>query len=633
MSPLEKTCIAVLAALLPAFLSMPSVGDDARPFDQVNARVWPSGDPPVFPEMDDPDVKVSWLEDRPSFGIAFSGGGTRAATAALGQLRALNQLGWMDKARYVSANSGGSWAVWPYIYLDPGWDDCVLGPYVPPAEINDRVLRPNLKDASLPEHCALSAAIYRSKFWSRLGSFKYGNEVYSDALGRMFLEPFGLNDRDRPFTFHQEALRAILTANPSDSGQNPTGLTKHDFYCVTQRRPYPVILGTLPAPADGSQGAHALFPIEATPIYTGVRDFEVVRGVLRTEPSRVPIGGGYIESFAYDSYEPGGIGPDGYARVRLKGKLERGHLRFNRRYRFTLSDVIGMSGAAPAVFFEQASVPLTRLFPGYRHWSVARESVVADEELYQDALELLHGDGGDVDNMALSTLLARRVENILVLMNPDQPFNQKGSPAPCRRVDGDDLKDDVVAYFRDTTDAYARSFLTGPFPKHFIRRGEVKLRELCEEFHRRQAAPDGGPLVHCDRYEIRSNKRFGIRAEGYRPRICWVYLDYSEGWRRQLDPAGGPQTRRLEAGERSFRRFPHYRTIGERPAFIDLDRKRVHALSNLTAWSLLASQDKIADAFPDVGLPTGRIDPDRAIGGVDQGCCSRLVRSRSACAE
>jgi hypothetical protein len=347
----------------------------------------------------------------------------------------------------------------------------------------------------------------------------------------------------------------------------------------------------------------------------------------------VPIGGGYIESFAYDSYEPRQISPDGYAQVRLKGKLERGHLRFNRRYRFTLSDVIGMSGAAPAVFFEQASVPLTRLFPGYRHWSVARESVAADKELYQEALEMLHGDGGDVDNMALSPLLARRVENILVLINPDQPFNREGSPAPCRSVDGDDLKDDVVAYFRDTTDAYARNFLTGPFPKHFIRYGEVKLRELCVAFQRRKTASEGGPLVHCDRYDIRSNKRFGIYAEGYRPRICWVYLDDSHGWRYQLDPAGGPQTRKLKAAKGSFRRFPHYRTFGERPAFIDLDRKRVHALSNLTAWSLLTSQEEIARAFPDVRLPTGRIDPDRAFGRFDQGCCNRLVRSRSACVE
>lgn len=269
----------------------------------------------------------------------------------------------------------------------------------------------------------------------------------------------------------QKALDAILAANPYDSVISPAGPQAADFYCVTQQRPYPVILGTLVGPPDGSQGVHPLFPVEATPIYTGVRDYEVVSGVLRTDPSRVPIGGGYIESFAYDSYEPKGIRADGYTRVQLKGELKRGHLRFNRRYRFTLSDVIGMSGAAPAVSIEQLNIPLTRLFPGYRHWSVARESIAEAGALYPAALELTHGDGGDVDNMAASPLLARRVENILVFVNPDQPFNEADHEAPCRGIDVKDLKDDLIAYFRDTTAAHARDFLKGPFPKHMAALG------------------------------------------------------------------------------------------------------------------------------------------------------------------
>ena len=71
-----------------------------------------------FPEaVNEGPLKVEHLDDRAAFGIAFSGGGTRAASAALGQLRALTTLGWMDQAKYVSAVSGGSWTVVPYIYL------------------------------------------------------------------------------------------------------------------------------------------------------------------------------------------------------------------------------------------------------------------------------------------------------------------------------------------------------------------------------------------------------------------------------------------------------------------------------------------------------------------------------------
>jgi len=49
-----------------------------------------------LPEMGDAELAVPWLKDRASFGIAFSGGGTRSASASLGQLRALHSLGVMS---------------------------------------------------------------------------------------------------------------------------------------------------------------------------------------------------------------------------------------------------------------------------------------------------------------------------------------------------------------------------------------------------------------------------------------------------------------------------------------------------------------------------------------------------------
>ena len=87
--------------------------------DTVLGRTWTidpirSGAPP---ELADERLAVPWLKDRPSFGIAFSGGGTRSAAASLGELRALHDLGWLARARHISANSGGSWAAVPYTYL------------------------------------------------------------------------------------------------------------------------------------------------------------------------------------------------------------------------------------------------------------------------------------------------------------------------------------------------------------------------------------------------------------------------------------------------------------------------------------------------------------------------------------
>lgn len=57
----------------------------AEDFEYVNVRTWKTKDNPEhFPEINDPTVSVPWLHNRPSFGIAFSGGGTRSAAATLG---------------------------------------------------------------------------------------------------------------------------------------------------------------------------------------------------------------------------------------------------------------------------------------------------------------------------------------------------------------------------------------------------------------------------------------------------------------------------------------------------------------------------------------------------------------------
>ena len=61
---------------------------------------------------DDIDI----VKDRPSVGVAFSGGGTRSATATLGALRGMKRNGWLGQVRYVSAVSGGAWTAIPFTY-------------------------------------------------------------------------------------------------------------------------------------------------------------------------------------------------------------------------------------------------------------------------------------------------------------------------------------------------------------------------------------------------------------------------------------------------------------------------------------------------------------------------------------
>ena len=70
-------------------------------------------------------------------GVCLSGGGSRALTAGMGQLRALKKLtangqSLLAQAKALSTVSGGSWLGVPFIYLPPGSssDDAYLGPWI-----------------------------------------------------------------------------------------------------------------------------------------------------------------------------------------------------------------------------------------------------------------------------------------------------------------------------------------------------------------------------------------------------------------------------------------------------------------------------------------------------------------------
>jgi hypothetical protein len=58
-------------------------------------------------------------------GVSLSGGGSRALTAGMGELRALNKLtvngrSLLAQVKALSTVSGGSWLGVPFVYLPPG---------------------------------------------------------------------------------------------------------------------------------------------------------------------------------------------------------------------------------------------------------------------------------------------------------------------------------------------------------------------------------------------------------------------------------------------------------------------------------------------------------------------------------
>jgi len=535
--------------------------------DTVNVRTWVLDANSGAPELTDAELAVPWLQDRPSFGVAFSGGGTRSAAASLGQLRALHELGWLRRARHVASNSGGSWAVMPYIYLPLAIDEAAfLGDYIPPDQLTDENLSPPTTDP-----LALQTAIHNANTIDEFFEIGRGDEAYSDIVASIFLEPFGLHDNEKFFSFHRAAMEKSVAANPS--------LGRSNFQIVEREdRPYLVVTGLMIG-QQMSQDPEEYYPIEMTPLYTGIRG----RFELDKDNQTVIVGGGYVESFGYDSYEPRNDAGNGRWAVRLTGLIQRGDKPVGDRYRFTLSDVLGATSAAPLATLSRNLVP-NFLFPEFRHWSVDRDEYdQAPERVRRKADEFQHGDGADMDNLALTPLLARHTENIIVFINSEEVFQKP--PSGCANMTEEYLTDDVISYFRESGVLIHNVVFADD---------ETGLEKICEELSARHEA--GEPLVYCQAYNILANERHMISP--YRASICWVHLDRTSRWIEQLDPSAGALVRQLRDGEGSFENFPHYLTFAEQAAsLIDLNRERVIALSNLTAWIVLESADYIEESL------------------------------------
>ena len=554
------------------------VDDSEENIHAVAVRTWNLSDtgPSFVPELHDPILAVAGLSDRPSFGIAFSGGGTRSASATLGQLRALTALGWMRKARHISANSGGSWVTVPYTYLPMSLSEArFLGPYIPPHALTDD----NLQPANIDE-LAFSTAIHGAGTIEELFEVGRGDEAYSDIVASIFLEPFGMHDNEKFFTFHRGALEASLTDNPTLRADNFQLVERAD-------RPYLVITGVMLG-QQMSEDPREYFPVEMTPLYTGIRN----RVEFEKDGQVVVVGGGYVESFGYDSYEPERRLENGRWSVQLTGSLLRGDKPVGDRYRFTLSDIIGTSSAAPLGTLSRNYIP-NFLFPEFRHWSVDRGAIAAaPEQVRREADEFQHGDGADMDNLSVTSLIARKTENIIAFVNTSTPFREP--PTGCDNVTDEYLTDDLISLFRPI-DRLVHNVM--------FAEGDAGLRQICESFRQKKRA--GEPLVHCQAYDVRKNDWY--RVEPYRANVCWVYLDRVNNWMDSLVPGAGDLVADILDREGSFDNFPHYSTFAEHGVgLIDLDRERVVALSNLAAWTVLESADYIADSLESAALPVAR---------------------------
>lgn len=513
------------------------------------ARVWVHDGPsPRFPEQH---------LGRPLTGVCFSGGGTRSFAATVGQLRGLETLGLLANVGYVSAVSGGAWAAAAHaFYAGPGTSDRdILGPAVEPEAITERVLGPidpaNLGVAATLDFRRALASLDADSDVAR-------DRVWVEAVGRTFLQPFGLFDAAHPgFTLDVATREAIAARNPDLAGRQ--------MHLVRggAARPYLLVHATLNWPADESTEPHKV-AFEYSPLAVGAP----TPVTLEASGRRRRIGGGFVEPFAFGCRAPlDAPGTDGLATVELP---ERG---------FTLADAVGASSAFRVVGRDLGNYPHTACWPV----SGCGGEPTAGE---------VFTDGGDLENYGLIALLRRRVRRVVVFINTESPLSTalRVTATPAAWPDESDpdhasIDPFLAPLFGAPSDRFPHNRV---FP-------EAEFETLVAGL---QAARRAGRSVTTTlTHRVVANDRWGVPG-GWETRICWVYNERVPEWQARL-PAD--LRRQVEAGqsehtEGRFAHFPHYRTRGQNPGcLIRLTPEQVSLLAHLGCWNVTANADTLRD--------------------------------------
>lgn len=548
---------------------------------------FPEKDAPTIPGMPDLRTKALKVEKnhKISFGLAFAGGGTRAATMALGQLRAMHKLGWIKNVQYISAVSGGAWTIVPYSFLPGDNTNCssrelneinaltsddklFLGEYTPPENLTLKDAKTNSPNGSLAKEIANSWLGVRT-----LGHLfsNFNDKAYATAVGDTYLRPFNLSENigwfdkeTRSFAYRQKSIKN-------------SKIPSWNFNFLRCGRPYPIINATVITKGFMHRQEH-MHRLEITPDYTGVRVPYDIPG------EKGKFGGYYVQSFAYDSHKRILSKPTTDV-MKSDGDFSQWTVNTGGQTgSFSLSDVVGVSGAAPQEILTKIGIG-NMGFPEY-HLSPN------DVALKTPKGDFYHGDGGHLENLGLMPLFARKVQNIIAFVNTVDPFGCDKSK--CKSEDLPDKDEDmiakyVVSFFEKmekpdgSPDKYGDNLI--------FEEGTSKLSQLVSAFRTKKR--EGEPLVYCDAYNIKENEHYGIYDTAqYKPNLCWVYLDRSNDW---LETLTDPKI--SDYAQRRWRNLPHFKTFLPsllKPSLVDLSNAEVKLGSNLAAWTMCESAEYIS---------------------------------------
>ncbi|MCO7187806.1 MULTISPECIES: hypothetical protein [unclassified Pseudoalteromonas] len=333
-------------------------------------------------------------------GICFSGGGSIAMIAALGQMRALNDMGVLGQARAISTVSGGSWAVVPFTYLPDHIDDATfLGPFVEDPSTLTLSTLDYAPSGYLGTTVTLDGIKWDNMAYSAgklfVNPYFPNNRIWNYQIAKNILEPSGLSSTHFDglmtpvietawFAYSREDAAHIKAQNPGlpdtvHTYQQSEGRIKRPFHlCNT---------AAFITPNTNPQTGDMLAPVQCTAIATGI--FADDLGTVETTATDLQqVGGGLVSSYCFDTQLTSS------AKSNINAKLPLNN--DNQVSAFSLADVTANSSA----FFATAIQGMDGIDPKYNYWSAAD---VAEEK---PGVAARFADGGGIEDNGIANLLA-----------------------------------------------------------------------------------------------------------------------------------------------------------------------------------------------------------------------------------
>ena len=565
--------------------------------------------------------------------VCLSGGGSRALTAGMGQLNALQTVQYapnmslLSQAKALSTVSGGSWLGVAFAYLPPSVSDVnyLGGPYVQAASLTPASL------GSLPSDCmganitsdfTLTDMVVQAVllYWEGVPA----NMLWQTIIALQLLAPYGLfaytSGSDTPdafFSYDQNALNGILKTNPSLQQERANLVS-------SQPRPYLVCNTAMFVTANGQS---LLAPVQATSFMSGI----VSTPPGATDANGFPAGGGGVTSFAFNST------PTAF-------NASTSQVTVAQQRQWALEDIVGSSSAAFAATLKQiassfasnpeqlaqallergpaaanflvrsgvrllsgrsvlmsallahatgdldrisaAASALSDLVPGYRYWPVAKPPVGSTINPTKFA------DGGSLENSGIAAMLAYGdIDNIIAFTNTSTPIIKDSSGI----IVVDDSLPPLFGYQPYVAGSGYVLYQGASNPSNPLFQNSqvfpsLEFQSLLDNLW---SASGGGSYHNAPMYSqpltTVANPWFGVAANR-NVTVLWVYLERVQAWYDELSPA---VQNILGPFDSMMSDFPHYSTIFA----TQLSPTEINLLANLTGWIVMNAQSQFQKPF------------------------------------